>query len=49
MTQTFDGSPFDVDPFDDPDRCVQVEDDNPEALAAEPVEFDSDADDEGGE
>lgn len=32
-------------PWDDPDRAVQVEDDNPEALAGEPVEFDEAADD----
>lgn len=31
--------------WDDPDRAVQVEDDNPEALAGEPVEFDEAADD----
>jgi hypothetical protein len=26
--------------WDDPDRAVQIEDDNPEALAGEEVEFD---------
>lgn len=35
------------DPFVDPDRCTQVEDDNPEILAGEPVEFDEDVDDDG--
>lgn len=29
-----------------PDRAVQYEDDSPEALAGEPVEFDPDADDD---
>lgn len=34
-----------TDPFSDPDRAVQVEDDDPEKLAGEPVEFDTDNDD----
>lgn len=38
---------FDAQAFDDPDRAVQVEDDNPEAFAGETVVFDADADDEG--
>jgi hypothetical protein len=31
--------------FDDPDRAVQIEDDNPETLAGEPVDFDPDTPD----
>lgn len=42
-----------TDPFSDPDRAVQVEDDDPEKLAGEPVEFNADTDaedaDSGGE
>lgn len=45
MTQEFDGSPFDTDPFTDPDMVTQVEDDNPESLAGEEVAFDPDAED----
>lgn len=30
-------------PWDDPDRAVQIEDDNPEALAGDEVDFDPDA------
>ena len=43
----FDGSPFDVDPFTDPDVVMQVEDDNPESLAGETVTFDEAAEDSG--
>lgn len=32
--------------WDDPDRAVQIEDDNPESLAGGPVEFDEAADDD---
>lgn len=35
--------------WDDPDRAVQIEDDNPEALAGEEVEFDPDASDDEDE
>lgn len=36
-----------TDVFDDPDRAVQVEDDDPESLAGEPVEFDPETGGEG--
>ncbi len=36
-----------VDPFDDPDRAVQIEDDDPESLAGEACEFDPDDDGDG--
>lgn len=36
-----------TDPFTDPDRCTQVEDDNPETLAGDPVEFDEEAGESG--
>jgi hypothetical protein len=26
-----------TDPFDDPDACTQIEDDDPESLAGEPL------------
>lgn len=35
---------FDAHAFEDPDRAVQVEDDDPEALAGEAVAFDADDD-----
>jgi hypothetical protein len=35
--------------FDDPDQTVQVEDDDPETLAAEPVDFDPDLGGDDGE
>jgi hypothetical protein len=31
--------------FDDPDRCIQIEDDDPQSLAGDPVIFNPDADD----
>lgn len=34
-------------PYDDPDRALPTEDDNPETLAGDPVEFDPDAPDDG--
>lgn len=37
-----------TDPFDDPDTCVQVEDDNPEALAGEELPGDPTGDDPDG-
>jgi hypothetical protein len=33
--------------FDDPDRALPTEDDDPETLAGDPVEFDPGADDQG--
>jgi hypothetical protein len=39
-----------TDPWDDPDRAVQIEDSDPESLAGEEVEFrpeTADPDDEG--
>lgn len=30
-----------TDPFTDPDRCTQVEDDDPETLAGAPAEFEA--------
>lgn len=36
----------DAEPFDDPDVTTQTEDDDPETLAGDPVEFDPDASDD---
>lgn len=33
-------------PFDDPEQVTQIEDNDPESLAGEPVEFDPDAPDD---
>jgi hypothetical protein len=42
-----DDNPTPVDPFDSPDHTLPTEDDNPESLAGEPVQFDPDAPDDG--
>lgn len=39
----------DEDVWADPDRAAQIEDDNPEALAGEEVEFNPDEDDDEAE
>lgn len=37
------------DSWNDPDQAVQIEDDNPESLSGDEVEFNENDDDEGAE